>query len=368
MAIGDPQLRYATHTEVTDGIKTDFEINFVGGYINPTHVLAISVLVDEETGLTTDRQVHATEIISSSENAATVRISPAVEAGRTVVIFRSTPKTGMLVDYSNGSILSKANLDLANRQLLMLIQEMLDNVNEDSLTLREVVDLTLDLNSLITEIYEDVLELLSSHGIISVAPRVWSGVGDGETLDWPLVGADVDASGFYDTYVAGEGMEPELDYTILTSDTPADTLIRFTEPVPDGVRWFVVLRGYAKPYAGPPPINSMDIPVLDAEGTVFFADEDSRWALVRCTHVDGCTVTINEVNPTSEEPIRTGSFVSFMQRGLGPVVVEGDPAVTIRVPGGCLPRTRAENSIITAVCEDADSNLWVLSGDLALEE
>ena len=365
MAIGDPQLRYATHTEVADGVKTDFEINFVGGYINPTHVLAVSVVVDEATGLTTDRQVHLTEIISSSGNAATVRIAPAVEAGRTVVIFRSTPKMAMLVQYLNGSILSKENLDLANKQLLMLIQEMLDNHNENSLTLREVVDHTIDLSNLIEEIYEEVLRLLSSGGIISVEPRLWTGVGDGETLDWPLVGADVADAGFYDTYVAGMGVIPNEDFSILTTDSPEDTMIHFETPVPDGVVWFTVLRGYAKPYAGPPPVVSLDIPVHDAEGPTFHVDEAVRWGLVRAGHPDGCEFTLKAINPLNENRLNTGSYVSFCQKTFGPVTVVGDPGVTLSVPAGCLPQTRAQNSIITATCEDADSNLWILSGDLA---
>lgn len=367
MAIDDPQLRYATHTEVVDGNKTDFEINFVGGYINPAHVLAVSVVVDPETGLTTDRQIHLTEIISTSGNAATVRIAPAVAEGRTVIIFRSTPKTAMLVQYLNGSILSKENLELANRQLLMLIQEILDNHNENSLTLREAVETVIDLNTLIEEIYQQVIELLASGGIISVEPRLWTGVGDGETLDWPIIGADVDDAGFYDTYVAGLGVIPNEDFSILTADSPEDTMIHFETPVPDGVVWFTVLRGYAKPYAGPEPINSMDIPIYDAAGPTFFVDGAVKWGLVRCTNLDGCAVTVNTINPLDADAMVTGSYVSLMQRGVGQVVVSADPGVTVRVPGGCLPMTRAENSAITLVCEDADSNLWVLSGDLALE-
>ena len=365
MAIGDPQLRYATHTEVADGVKTDFEINFVGGYINPDHVLCVSVVVDEETGLARDRQVHLTEIISQSGNAATVRVAPAVAAGRTIVIFRDTTKTAMLVQYMNGSLLSRENLDLANKQLLMLIQEILDGTNENTLTLNQAVENIIDLNELIKTIYEDVLELLASGGIISVEPRVWSGVGDGETVDWPIIGADVDDAGFYDTYVSGLGIIPNEDYSILTTDSPEDTLLHFATPVPDGARWFTVLRGYAKPYAGPPPIVSLDIPIFDAAGPTFHVDEAVRWGLVRCSNQDGCEVTLKEINPLTEGRLETGSYVSFLQRGMSPVVITGDPGVSITVPGGCLPQTRALHSTITAVCEDADTNRWVLAGDLA---
>lgn len=367
MPTSDPQLRYATHVEEADGVKTDFEVNFVGGYINPSHVLCVSVVVDESTNLATDRQIHTTEIVSESGNAATVRVAPAVEAGRTVIIFRDTTKTAMLVQYLNGSLLTKDNLDLANKQLLMLIQEMLDGLNENSLTLREAVETIVDLNSLIEEIYRQVLELLASGGIITVEPRTWFGTGDGVTQDWPIVGADVDDAGFYDTYVSGLGIIPNEDYSILMGDDSSETLLHFETPVPDGAVWFTVLRGYAKPYAGPAPIVSLDIPIYDATGPTFHADEAVRWGLVRCSNSSGCTVTIKEINPVNEERLGDGSYFSFCQKGVGPVVIDADPGVTVAVPGGCLPQTRARNSIITATCEAADGNYWILSGDLAQE-
>lgn len=368
MAVGDPQLRYATHTELADGIKTDFEVNFVGGYINPDHVLCVSVVVDEETNLATDRQIHTTEIISQSGNAATVRVAPAVEAGRTVIIFRDTTKTAMLVQYLDGSLLTKDNLDLANKQLLMLIQEILDGLNENSLDLNEAISTIIDLNEIIRNIYEEVIELLENSGIIAIEPRVWHGVGDGITQDFPLFGADVADPGFYDTYVSGLGVIPNEDYTVLLNDTPEDTLLHFEEPPADGAVWFTVLRGYARP-ANPQgePILSLDIPVFDAEGPTFHADEAVKWGLVRCTYGGGCLVTVKEINLMDEERMRTGSYVSFMQRGVGPVTVQGDPDVTLSIPGGCLPQTRALHSVVTVTCEDEDSNLWVLSGDLAQE-
>ena len=178
----------------------------------------------------------------------------------------------------------------------------------------------------------------------------------------------MDDAGFYDTYVAGLGVIPNTDYAILTSDTPEDTLIHFEEAPGDGVVCFTVLRGYAKPYTGPAPITSMDIPIYDTELALFFADEAVRWGLVRCTNGDGCEVAIKEIDPLNENRLRDGSYFSFVQRGVGPVTIVADSVdVTINVPAGCIAQTRAYNSTITATCEDADSNIWLLSGDLAQE-
>jgi len=370
MASSDPQLRYATHTELADGVKTDFEVNFVGGYINPAHVLCVSVLVDEETGLATDRQIHTTEIVSASGNAATVRVAPAVADGRTVIIFRDTTKTAMLVQYVNGSLLSKANLDLANEQLLMLIQEMLDGLNENSLTVNDAVQTVIDLNELIRNIYESVLELLASGGIVSVTPRVFSGVGNGEDTDFPMVGADVDGAGFYDTYLDGFGLEPDLDYAVLMGDTPADTVIRFTVPPGDGARWFTVLRGYAKPYTGASPITSLRTKIIDVGTTQYFVGIESEFALLRATNETSSTFFVKEI-PEAGDPLAkmyTGSYFSIVQRGSAQAVVEPDSDnVELIVPAGYLPRTRALNSVISLTCEYGDGNQWIVSGDLAKE-
>ena len=42
MATPDPELRYATDVFDANGVQTDWEISFVGGYINPSHVYAMS--------------------------------------------------------------------------------------------------------------------------------------------------------------------------------------------------------------------------------------------------------------------------------------------------------------------------------------
>lgn len=382
MAVGEPQLRYATHTETADGIKTDFEVNFVGGYINPSNVLCISMLVDEDTGLTTDRQIHTTEIVSTSGNAATVRVSPAVAAGRTVVIFRDTAKTAMLVQYLNGSILSKSNLDLANKQLLMLIQEMLDGLNENTLTIHEAISAVVDINTVITDIYQQVMDLLNAGGIVSVAPRVWHGVGnDGETV-FDIPGADVDGDGFYDTYVGGMGLEPGVDYTIDLGDGEDPPTINFETAPADGVRWFTVLRGYAKPYVGAPPITSLRIPVRPMATSPYFVTAEDEFALLRCSVEEGETAVafITEVPELGSgvgegedgDPVPalgTGSYLSFKQTTEVPVEVQADTeAVILDVPSGYLPRTRALNSVISVVCDSGPGNLWTVAGDLAPEE
>lgn len=371
MPIGDPELRYATFTQEVNGVQTDFEVSFIGGYINPAHVKAFSVLVDPVTGLTTDRQVHATEIIASDVDSSTVRVAPAIESGRTLVIYRDTTKTAMLVNYTDGTVLTKANLDLANRQLLLLVQEILDGVNRESLTVSDAVTTVIDLTVLVNQIYQDVLELLAAGGIVSVEPRVWTGVGDGETAEFVIAGADVEGSGFYDTYVSGLGLRPSEEYTVNVLDPVSTSRLVFTTPPADGAVWFTVLRGYAKPYTGTAPVTSLRIPVIQFAGTTYFAGLESEFALLDCSNAAAVTVNVKEIpsGGDASSKLGSGSYFSATQSGAGQVTFAPETAeVTLVVPAGLLPKTRAEGSTITATCKYGDGNTWLISGDLALAE
>ncbi|UUR56233.1 tail fiber protein [Xanthomonas phage pXoo2106] len=371
MAVPDPQLRYATDVFDADGATTDWQISFTGGYINPSHVYAMSGLMDEETQLLTDRTPHTVEVLSEDDDASTVRVSPAVAAGRKLYIYRSTPVQQMLVDYVNGSIISKTNLNLSNDQLLKIIQEMFDSLNIATLSIDQQIGVIVDLNEIIQNIYKQVTELLAAGGIVSVAPRVWSGAWTGDQVDdtdFDIVGADVSGAGFYDVYVNGIGMQPDVDYQVTLADSTDPSFIRFATVPAEGSIWFAVLRGYAKPYTGPTPITaaSLRVPIIPAEGPTYYAEKATEYGLVRCTYAGGCAVNINLIPEVGdgETKLASGSYFSVQQKA-GPVVITGDVGVTLEVPVGCTAATRGTNSVVTATCIDGDTNTWLLSGDLA---
>ena len=373
MAVPNPQLRYATDVFDANGVTTDWQISFTGGYIDPSHVYAMSGILDEETQLLTDRTPHTVEVLAEDDDSSTVRIEPAVANGRTLYIYRSTPVQQMLVDYVNGSIISKTNLNLSNEQLLKIIQEMFDSLNIATLSIDQQIGVVVDLNKIITEIYMEVLALLASGGIVSVAPRVWSGawVGDqAEDDEFVMAGADVTGAGFYDVYVNGIGMQPDVDYQVTIDDNTAQSSIRFAEVPAEGSIWFAVLRGYAKPYTGPAPITQADlrVPIIEVVGPSYYADKGSEYALLRCVYASGCVVEVNPIPEVGngETKMGAGSYFSIQQRG-GPVTVVPAAGVTIEVPAGCAAQARGLNSVISLTCIDGDTNTWVLSGDLAKE-
>lgn len=373
MAINDPNYRYATQTWEADGVRTLYDIAFDGGYIRQSDVVAFSVLVDEATGLTTNRTIHTLTFLDESEDEVTgwktaqVEITPAVAAGRRVVIFRSTEKSAPLVRYTGGSILTEKNLDLANDQSVFGIAEIMDGLNAAAISIEQQVQEVIDLNELIRNIYEQVLELLAAGGIVSVAPRVWFGEGDGTTTDFPLVGADVSEPGFYDTYIVGVGKEPDTDYTIIMGETIADTILRFNVAPSIGQRWFTVLRGYARPYTGPQPITSLNIPIINTGLSEFFVDEAAKFALIVCTNSTGNTnLTIKEIPAVTATSMEQGSYFSAVQVGSAQVEFLTDPGVTLIVPAGCVAKTRTVGATISATCISADDNTWLVSGDLAV--
>lgn len=376
MAVNDPNYRYATQTYEADGVRVDYEVGFKGGYIRQSDVVAFSVLVDAATGLVTDRQIHTVEFLSEAVdsltgwNVAQVRIAPAVPEGRRVVLFRSTQKDESLVNYQEDSIITEKNLDLANQQAIFAIAEIMDGLNAARIDIDSQVQQVIDMNELTTTLYEQIIELLAAGGIVSVAPRVWFGTGNGSDTDFPLVGADVDGSGFYDTYVGGVGKEPNTDYSILMGDTLADTAIRFTTAPANGVRWFTVLRGYARPYTGPQPVTSLRMPVINTSALSYFVGKESEFAFVRGSNSSNMNFYVKEIPAVGDASTKmgTGSYVSFKQVGDGNIILSPDTgAVTLVPPGGYLPRTRTVGSVITITCDFDDANLWTVSGDLAKE-
>lgn len=376
MAVNDPNYRYATQTWEADGIRTEYEINFDGGFIRQSDVVAFSVLVDPATGLVSDRTTHTLTFLTDAgflpedptHRPASVEITPAVADGRRVVIFRSTEKSFPMVDYQNGSILTKKNLDLANRQAVLAIAEIMDGLNAAAIDITDQVQQVVNLNETIEIIYQQVVDLLAAGGIVSVEPLYWNGAGDNPAAaEYPIPGASVQAAAFYDVYIGGNGAVPEQDYTIILGEDPADSVIRFTPELEPNVTWLVVLRGYAKPYTGAAPVTDLRIPILTATGTSYFIDIDSEFSLVRASNAAGCTFTVKEIPPSGDR-LGTGSFFSVRQDAAGQcLIVPENGDVSISTPNGYLPRTRGLGSIVTAVCEGGDTNTWVLSGDLAID-
>lgn len=117
-----PAVKYATLVVMGDGVTTEWEFNFAGGYIAPEHVKAFTE--DLTTGELVIRPLTLTQ-------PNTAQIVPAVADGLRLFIYRDTPKTEPLVDYTSGSILNESSLDKSNKQAVFIAAELADRVIAD---------------------------------------------------------------------------------------------------------------------------------------------------------------------------------------------------------------------------------------------
>lgn len=114
----DPDYRYSVNEYPTDGTQTTFEVSFAGGYISKTYVLA--------------RYTSADGAVSypafTWTNDFTINISPALEDGGKVMVFRQTPADLPIVDFGDGAVINEEALDINARQAVHLAAETRDIV------------------------------------------------------------------------------------------------------------------------------------------------------------------------------------------------------------------------------------------------
>jgi hypothetical protein len=110
---------YATNRYPGDGATSLFTVAFVGGYLDKAHVKAF---ITDASGTQTPLTITAGMWVTASS----INIGTPVAVGSTLTIYRDTPKTGPLVDYTNGTRLTEANLDLANKQSVFIGAELSD--------------------------------------------------------------------------------------------------------------------------------------------------------------------------------------------------------------------------------------------------
>ena len=110
---------YATNRFPGDGSTTSYEFNFVGKYIDRSHVKVYQE--DNATKVRTHVSINDGNFL----NDTTLRNLPVTPVGSTLVIYRATPKPP-LVDFVNGSLFTEYNMDLVARQGLFVAMEAID--------------------------------------------------------------------------------------------------------------------------------------------------------------------------------------------------------------------------------------------------
>ncbi len=359
MAVPIPAVRYATQTWDLDGTEPNFEINFAGGYIRQEDVKAFSVVVDPETGDASDYTVHPVIFLSEADDSATVDISPRPANGRRLVIYRDTPKGAPLVSYEDGAALTKRNLDLQNMQAIFAIAEIVDGLRDAQVNIGETVTQVVETETLVREIYEEVLTLLESAGFVTTAPVVYSFAFDGVQTDFEIE-STVEIAGAYDTYVEGNGLKPGVDFTILPGDNANQKVVRFLgAPRADGLTGFAVLRGYSRPFTGTPIETTAPAVVTIVNNTTV---RNANNTLFISTSATPITVTIG-ANTGADDDWKFGEYFSVVALGTGRVTLAAEDG-TVLAATEFTGATRSQNSVISATCLSPDNNQWLAGGDL----
>ena len=110
------------------------------------------------------------------------------------------------------------------------------------------------------------------------------------------------------------------------------------------------------------------IPIKTIANTVQTVNKTYEGSLSLCTNAAPVAVTVRAITGDTAQDFTTGCFMSFKQvTSGGQVSLLPDAGVTLNLPYGYLAKTRGLNSIITATCEFSGSNIWTLSGDLAVD-
>lgn len=109
---------YATNRFPGDGTTTQYEISFLGGYLDRAHVKAY---VESPDLVRTTVTINPANFLGPN----TIKGFPVVPPGSTLVIYRDTPKKP-IVDFVNGSRFTEANLDTATRQGTFIAAEGAD--------------------------------------------------------------------------------------------------------------------------------------------------------------------------------------------------------------------------------------------------
>lgn len=107
-----------------NGTTTNWTVNFAGGtppYLDASDVIAYEII--PATALTAEVRIDRTVTYVGPSQ---FRVTPAVASGRILVLRRKTEDQYNLVDFQSLQAVSEYDLDLANKQLLFLSQEAVD--------------------------------------------------------------------------------------------------------------------------------------------------------------------------------------------------------------------------------------------------
>lgn len=154
---------YATNIFPGDNVTKQYELTFVGGYIDRDHVKAY--FEDNLSKVQTPIDMGTVTWLGPY----TARLATAAPAGTNAVFLRETPRAP-LVDFQGSSRITEANLDLAHKQGLFVAVESLDSSNS------EVVNQLKDVIIGVQAVAEDALASAAASEVSAVNSASSAGI------------------------------------------------------------------------------------------------------------------------------------------------------------------------------------------------
>lgn len=126
---------YSINRFAGDGSTTSFELNFAGGYILREHVKATTI--HDDTGVEAE-----VSLLWLGQN--TVSVTPPVAVGYTLKVYRDTPKSGPVVDFTDGAIINEPNLDTLAKQAIFVAAEVVDSFGTTATSAEDALALAIE--------------------------------------------------------------------------------------------------------------------------------------------------------------------------------------------------------------------------------
>lgn len=143
----DDSVVYSINRFTGNGTRTSWDINFADGYISQAHVKAYTHPSD---GVYTPQA-----LVFTGPN--TVLITPAIENGVPLTIYRDTPKDAPVVDFTDGAIVNEDNLDALAKQAVFAAAETTDRFTSVA---ANAIDLATGATALATSVQSQFNSLL----------------------------------------------------------------------------------------------------------------------------------------------------------------------------------------------------------------
>lgn len=323
--------------------------------------------------------------------ATTVQFTVPPADGLKVLILRTVPLDQPTDITNQGAFLPEIHEDAFDYRVMQLqqlsddsMQNVIDPVTGEFVwdakgqRIIRVGDAVADADALNLRTALTLIEQTQTGGV-GVTPMLFlfqdengNGLADGVATDFPIPQATIGDPSMYDVcfeqVVNAEdfvGMRPGIDYSIIVGADPGDSVMRFAVAPAAGLRGFAVLRGYARPWAGDPPLTTTAMRRVLLAGDNLLVDGTYENALVICQSNDPTTITIRVNTGSADADWRKGDFAPhFMvqQAGLGKVTVAIQAGGSVEPPEGFDLETRAQGAMISVLAGQDDD--WSAGGDL----